>query len=69
VPNPSTIDAEFEVVDAGGGLPPETDARRWTFWRDDLPNLVGLAAGFGMLFILKVYAFPHLPTWSSLFHH
>jgi hypothetical protein len=64
---PPIIDAEFEVISTGqsppanwvrGGPPPgyvfAPPSSRWTFWGDDFPNLLGIAAMFAMAILLAV---------------
>lgn len=59
------IDAHFEVIEPGRSAPlspramrdPEAVALsgRWSFVHDDLPNLIGLAAGFAALIGLRLF--------------
>jgi hypothetical protein len=55
------IDAEFTVVELGGDMatpaPPELKAGVWSFWGDDVPNLLGIAGGFGTAIL--VWCFFH----------
>lgn len=62
------IDAEFEVIEPANADAGTTTLRdtfdasalwvscgRWTFWDDDFPNLLGLAAGLAGLFAFRLF--------------